>query len=63
MSCLFHVRHSLESIRTQFSELSGRLQTEIVDYQNDVISTVILQDAESHNWGDQRPFYEVRTLE
>ncbi|XP_038077864.1 uncharacterized protein KIAA0825 homolog [Patiria miniata] len=51
-------RHSLGTVKKQYSELVTSLKGQILDYQDHVISTIVLQDAESHHWGDQRPFYE-----
>ncbi|XP_071794949.1 uncharacterized protein KIAA0825-like [Asterias amurensis] len=51
-------RYFLNSVKTQYMELTTTLKDLIVTYQNNIVSTVILQDAESHHWRDQRPFYE-----
>lgn len=47
----------------QFSELVDSLSDQITSYHNNVICTVILQDAHSHNWTERRPFYEVSVCE
>lgn len=52
-------RRPFAVLHRQYSELVESLTNQIMNYHKHIIATVILQDAESHNWGDQRPFYEV----
>ncbi|XP_022099674.1 uncharacterized protein KIAA0825 homolog [Acanthaster planci] len=51
-------KYSLGTVKKQYTELIATVKAEILDYQHHVISTIILQDAESHHWSDQRPFFE-----
>ena len=46
-------------LHRQFSELVDCVSDQITSYHNNVICTVILQDAHGHNWTDSRAFYEV----
>ncbi|XP_041465587.1 uncharacterized protein KIAA0825-like [Lytechinus variegatus] len=45
-------------VEKQLSQLETVVQQQIISSHVMVVSTVILQDAESHNWADQRPFFE-----
>lgn len=54
-----HSRRPFPILHRQFSDLVNSLIEQITSYHDNVISTVILQDAHSHNWADHRPFYEV----
>ncbi|KAK3709538.1 hypothetical protein QZH41_018988 [Actinostola sp. cb2023] len=51
-------RRPFAVLHRQYSEIVESLTNQIINYQKHVIATVILQDADSHNWEDQRPFYE-----
>lgn len=53
-------RRPFPVLHKQFSELEGRITEKIINYHEQIITTVVLQDAPSHNWNDQRSFYEVR---
>lgn len=52
-------RRPFAVLHRQYSEMVESLTNQIINYQKHIIATVILQDAESHNWADQRPFFEV----
>nr|XP_006811665.1 PREDICTED: uncharacterized protein KIAA0825-like [Saccoglossus kowalevskii] len=51
-------RHVLTINQRLYSELTDLTSRNIMEYQNHIIATVVLQDAESHYWTDQRAFYE-----
>ncbi|XP_077989085.1 uncharacterized protein KIAA0825-like [Glandiceps talaboti] len=51
-------RHVLTINQKLFSDLVDLISRNLMEYQNHIIATVVLQDAESHNWADQRAFYE-----
>ncbi|XP_031571022.1 uncharacterized protein KIAA0825-like [Actinia tenebrosa] len=51
-------RRPFAVLHRQYSELAESLTNQIMNYHKHIIATVILQDTESHNWEDQRPFYE-----
>ena len=46
----------------QFSELVDSVSDQITSYHDNVMCTVILQDAHSHNWTEKRPFFEVMQM-
>ena len=54
-----HSRRPFPILHRQFSDLVDSVIDQITSYHDNVISTVILQDAHSHHWADHRPFYEV----
>ena len=57
-----HFRGPFPILHRQFSDLVDSVIDQITSYHDNVISTVILQDAHSHNWADHRPFYEVHCI-
>ena len=57
-----HFRRPFPILHRQFSDLVDSVIDQITSYHDNVISTVILQDAHSHNWADHRPFYEVHCI-
>lgn len=57
-----HFRRPFPILHRQFSDLVDSVIDQITSYHDNLISTVILQDAHSHNWADHRPFYEVHCI-
>ncbi|XP_032233409.1 uncharacterized protein KIAA0825 isoform X2 [Nematostella vectensis] len=51
-------RRPFAVLHRQYSELVDTLTNQITNYHNHIITMVILQDPESHNWSDQKPFFE-----
>lgn len=51
-------RRPFPVLHRQFSDLVDSVSDQIISYHDNVISTVILQDARSNNWSDARPFFE-----
>ena len=56
-------RRPFPMLHRQFSELVDSVSDQITSYHDNMICTVILQDAHSHNWTEHRPFYEVTQKE
>lgn len=55
-------RRPFPMLHRQFSELVDSVSDQITSYHDNVLCTVILQDAHSHNWTENRPFFEVRQM-
>lgn len=55
-------RRPFPILHRQFSELVDSVSDQITSYHDNVLCTVILQDAHSHNWTENRPFFEVRQM-
>ncbi|XP_072166974.1 uncharacterized protein KIAA0825-like [Diadema setosum] len=51
-------KRSLAGIEKQVGQLQTIIRQQVIASHITVISTVILHDAESHHWADQRPFFE-----
>lgn len=51
-------RRPFPVLQHQFSELVDSVSHQITSYHDNIILTVILQDAHSHSWTDHRPFFE-----
>ena len=56
---MFYSRRPFPLLLRQYGEFIDDVSDQIVNYHNQLIVTVILQDAQSHDWTDWRAFYEV----
>ena len=46
----------------QFCDLVDDLSGQVIEYQGHLLSTKLLQDAESNDWQSTNHFYEVTTI-